>query len=110
MVRLEPWNGSFEFSFSSCHYKDLFNKRLGYDTCKSLMTDNKVFEICNYDPALSVLENIQIAIGTLLTTDDYTLQSIGRGVVLPELIGVFNPEQQQKLLGLYKLIRDRYIN
>lgn len=103
LIDLRADEGRFFFSFSVCNYQDNFNKHTAHTICKDRMTSGQVFEVINYDPSLSVLQNIYLAIGVVngqYPTTDYDWEDI-----LPEFYGTFTDEQKATLMTLRKLIR-----
>lgn len=105
LVDLRAAEGRFLFSLAVCNYKDNFNKLIAHRVCKERLESGQVFEIINYDPSLSVLQNIYLAVGVM--EDEYPLTDLNWQDILPELYGTYTGEQRESLSTLRRLIRNK---
>jgi hypothetical protein len=105
LVDLRQKEGRFFFSFATCNYQDNFNKLIAHNVCKERMENGEVIECINYDPSLSILQNIFIAIGVL--EGEYPLTDFDWKGILPEFYGNLTEQQLTSLSTLRRLIRDR---
>lgn len=108
LVDLRADKGMFLFSYAVCNHKDNFNKIIAHNECKARMASGRSIECVNYDPALSILQNIFIAIGVL--EGEYPLTEFDYKGILPELNGDFSEEQKKGLSSLRRLIRNKAPN
>jgi hypothetical protein len=69
------------------------------------MKRGEVLEVINYDPSLSILQNVYLAIGVL--EEIYSLVEYDWKYILPEFYGSLDEEQIYSLNRLRKLIRDK---
>jgi hypothetical protein len=106
MVDLRGDQGSFFFSFVICNHEDTFNKLIAKNICERKMKLGDFIEVTNYDPSLSILQNIYIAIG--VQVGDYPLTDYDWTGILPELYGAFTSDQRDCLLKLRRLIRSKF--
>jgi hypothetical protein len=104
-VNLKAMEGRFIFSFATCNHKDNFNTLISRNVCINRMKGNQVFEVINYDPDISILQNIFLAIGVY--NDEYPLTDMTWQDILPELYGTFTPEMKKDLTTLRNLIRHK---
>jgi hypothetical protein len=104
-VNLKVSEGRFLFSFALCNHADNFNKNIAHSVCKSRMLNDQVIEVINYDPEISILQNIFLAIGVY--NDEYPLTDMTWQDILPELYGNFSPEVKKNLITLRNLIRHK---
>lgn len=105
LVDLRAGEGRFLFSLAVCNYKDNFNKLIAHRVCKERLENGEVFEVINYDPSLSVLQNIYLAVGVM--EDEYPLTDLNWQDILPELYGTYTQEQRESLCTLRKLIKNK---
>ena len=108
LVDLHANEGRFFFSYAICNHKDNFNKIIAHNVCKDRMEDDDLVEVINYDPAISILQNIYLAIGVL--EGDYPLSDYDWKGILPEFYGAFTDEQRENLKTLRRLIRHKASN
>lgn len=82
MIELYPAEKKMLFSYSVCSERDLFNRKVAGKICKSRFDSGDFYEIVNYDPNLSAIENIESAFGNYLTydkgSDNITSPKFGR--------------------------------
>ena len=105
LVDLRAEEGRFFFSYSICNHRDNFNKQVAHKICEERMLLGDVFEVINYDPDISIVQNIYLAVG--VQNDDYSVGDFDWAYVLPELYGSFTEEQKKNLLKLRKLIQNK---
>ena len=105
LVDLRASEGRFFFSYSMCNHRDNFNKTFAHTLCRDRMDRGEVVEVINYDPNISIIQNIFLAIG--VQENDYSLTDYDWTYIIPELYGVFNREQKDSLSRLRKLIRNK---
>lgn len=105
LVDLKASEGRFLFSYAICNHLDNFNKLIAHNVCKERMDKGEVIECINYDPNLSILQNIYIAIG--VQQGQYPLTDFDWRDILPELYGTYTNEQKESLSSLRRLIRDK---
>ena len=106
LVDLRAAEGRFFFSYAICNHQDNFNKEIAHKVCTERMKAGDVIEVINYDPEISILQNIYLAVG--VQNDAY--QMVGETdwtYILPELFGSFTNEQKEALARLRKLIRNK---
>jgi hypothetical protein len=104
-IDLRASEGRFVFSFALCNHRDNFDKGKAHKVCKERMEQGHVVEVINYDPSISILQNIFLAIGVY--NDEYPLTDMSWQDILPELYGTFNPETKKHLTTLRNLIRHK---
>lgn len=105
LVNLMADEGRFIFSYAICNHKDSFNKLIAHNVCKERMEKGEVVECINYDPSISILQNIYIAIS--VQQGRYSWTDVDWNDILPELYGTYNNEQRESLGSLRKLIRGK---
>jgi hypothetical protein len=80
-VELNPRENAFAFSYALCNTEDNFAKAKGRILAKERFDTEDWYEIDNYDPTLSVLENIKEALKKLLSPGkDSTIVSPDEGI------------------------------
>ena len=105
LVDLHANEGRFFFSYAICNHQDNFNKLIAHNVCKERMENGEIVECINYDPSISILQNIFIAIGVL--EGEYPLTEYDWKGILPEFYGVLSDEQKASLSTLRRLIRHK---
>lgn len=105
LVDLHANEGRFLFSYAICNHRDNFNKLIAHNVCKERMVNDELVECINYDPSISILQNIFIAVG--VQQGDYPLTEYDWKGILPEFYGVFTDEQKLGLSTLRRLIRHK---
>ena len=103
LTDLRAAQGRFFFSYSICNHHDTFNKNIAHKVCLEKMANGDVIEVINYDPEISILQNIYLAIG--VQNDDYSINDFDWTYILPEIFGVFTESQKDGLRKLRKLIK-----
>jgi hypothetical protein len=98
--------GRFLFSYAICNHEDNFNKLIAQNICRGRMERGDFIEVINYDPSISIIQNIFIAIGVFL--GEYPLTDYDWTGILPELCGTFTHCQEVNLSNLRRLIRSKY--
>jgi hypothetical protein len=106
LIDLKASEGRFLFSYAICNNTDNFNKLIAHNVCQERMDKGYVIECINYDPSISILQNIYLAIG--VEDDKYPLTDFDWKDILPELYGTYTQEQRKSLSHLRRLIRDKY--
>ena len=106
LVELRGEMGCFTFSYATCNHEDNFNKLIAKNICEERMKNRNYIEVINYDPSISIIQNIYIAIGVL--QGEYPLTDYDWRGILPELIGSFTEEQRTGLINLRRLIRNKF--
>lgn len=105
LVHLDRDSGSFLFSYATCNHEDNFNKLIANNVCSERMNKGEFIECINYDPSISIIQNIYLAIGVAL--DEYPLTEYDWRDIIPELTGCFTAQQKRNLKVLRKLIRSK---
>ena len=105
LVDLRAGEGRLFFSFATCNHRDNFNKLIAHCVCKDRMKKGLVYECINYDPSISILQNIYLAIGVM--EGHYSLTDFDWQDILPELYGTYTADQKVSLGTLRRLIRDK---
>jgi len=105
LIDLRADEGRFFFSYAICNHLDRFNKLIAYNVCEERMETGDNLEIINYDPSISVLQNIYIALG--VHQGEYSLTDWDWEGILPELYSKVTEEQEPSLASLRRLIRDK---
>lgn len=108
LIDFMPDEGRFLFSYAICNHLDNFNKLIAHNVCKERMEKGETVECINYDPDISILQNIFIAVG--VQEGKYPLTEYDYRDILPELYGVFTEEQKESLSTLRRLIRGKAKN
>jgi hypothetical protein len=102
-VDLRAEEGRFFFSYSICGKFDNFNKMIANRLCEQRMKNVVMVEVINYDPEISILQNIFLAIGVLV--GEYPISEYDWSGILPEVYGTFTPVQLESLRKLRRLIK-----
>lgn len=105
LVDLRAHEGRFFFTFSICSSADNYSKVVANGICLDRMKDGTQFECINYDPALSIAQNLYLAIG--VQDGKYPLSEYDWQGILPELYGDISESQMANLRKLRKLIRNK---
>lgn len=69
-IELNPEDKFFDFSYSLCSEEDNFDKTRGRNIAFNRMKHGDWYEIVDYDPELSIVQNIAIAIKKCLNKDE----------------------------------------
>lgn len=69
-VELDAANNGFTFAYALCHTDDNFCRKIARKISKQRYDSEDWYEVENYDPGLSVVTNIKIAIYNLLYAED----------------------------------------
>lgn len=89
-VELNPRDNAFAFSYAICSTEDNFSKELGRTIAKTRFMDDDWYEISGYDPKLSVLENIKIALKDLLASEN-------KGIITNQKQGIHFSSLSEKM-------------
>lgn len=109
LCKLDVNTGTFEFSFVICHHDDTFNKHAARVASAKKLSKGDTFKGINYDPEISILQNIYIAIGAL--EGMYPLTEYNWKGIIPELdVENITEEQLKSLSNLRRLIRNKANN
>ena len=103
LIHLNRDTGSFQFSYAICNHEDTFNKLIAHNVCDARMDNEDCLECINYDPSISIIQNIYLAVGVEL--GEYSLTDYDWTDILPELTGSFTDRQRKELKVLRGLIR-----
>lgn len=100
-VDIMPAENKFRFSYAICNDKDLFNKRTAGNICNGRLENLDYYEISFYETAMSITDNIEIALYKLLNNvfDDGTIQS-------PKFTMLSQRNNETELKKIHKIIKD----
>lgn len=100
-VDIMPAENKFRFSYAICNDKDLFNKRTAGNICNGRLENLDYYEISFYETAMSITDNIEIALYKLLNNvfDDGTIQS-------PKFTMLSQRSNETELKKIHKIIKD----
>lgn len=66
-VDLMPKDHKFRFAFAICNDSDIFDKKVARQKAEGRLNGSDWYEVENYDPSISVTDNIEIAVDQFLT-------------------------------------------
>lgn len=107
LVDLRAPEGRFFFSYAICNHRDNFNKEVAHAVCVDRMKNGEVIEVINYDPYISILQNIYLAVGVGVDAYTFVENEYDLKYIFPEVYTSCNEEQMEALARLRKLIRNK---